>query len=121
MVVENIRRVQAMRDRITVIPGDAFDVMPWFAGGRDVGCFVDPPYSADSASKGRTLYLYHKLNHQKLFSVLANWRGSWVLTEDNTRTIRRLALCYRFASERVPMNASDNTRKHELVIWRFRG
>lgn len=120
MVVENIRRVQALRDRITVIEGDGFDVMRRHLDDPNVGCFADPPYSADSASKGRTVYLHHKLNHQKLFSILAGWRGSWILTEDNTRMIRRLALCYRFASERVPMNTSDNKKKHELVIWRKR-
>lgn len=120
MVVENIRRVQAIRQRITVIQGDAFDVMPWYAGNRDTGCYSDPPFSADPRSKGRTVYLHHKLNHQKLFSLLADWRGSWLLTEDNTRTVRRLALCYRFATKRFPMNTSDNKRKHELVIWRKR-
>ena len=120
MVVENIRRVQAMRDRITVIYGDAFEVMPWYANDPDTGCWADPPYGADTNSKGHTLYLLHKLKHQKLFSLLSQWRGSWLLTEDNTRMVRRLALCYRFAKKRVPMNTSDNKRKHELVIWRKR-
>ena len=109
-----------MRDRITVIEGDAFEVMPQYANNRDAGCFADPVYSADPRSKGHTVYLHHKLNHQKLFSLLANWRGSWVLTEDNTRMVRRLALCYRLATKRVPMNTSDNKRKHELMIWRKR-
>jgi hypothetical protein len=120
MVVENIRRVQVMRDRITVIYGDAFEVMPWYANNRDAGCFAAAPYGAGPSSKGHTLYLQHKLNHKKLFSRLANWRGPWVLTEDDTRMIRRLALCYRFVSKRAVMNTSDNKKKHELVIWRKR-
>ncbi len=120
MVVRNIRLVQAIRERITVIEGDGFEVMPLYAGNQDAGCFADPPYSADPSSKGHTVFLHHKLNHRKLFSLMASWQGSWLLTEDNSRKTRRLALCYRFTSKRFLMNTSDNKKKHELVIWRKR-
>ena len=120
MVVANIRRSQAMCGRIDVVEGDGLEVMRQYAGGQNVGCFADPPYSADSKSKGHTVYRHHKLNHQKLFSLLASWRGPWLLTEDNSRMVRRLALCHRFLFKRIPMNTSDNVRKHELMIWRKR-
>ena len=90
--------------------------MPWYANNRDAGCFAVAPYGAGPSSKGHTLYLQHKLNHKKLFSLLASWRGPWVLTEDNTRMIRRLALCYRVVSKRAVMNTSDNKKKHEPLF-----
>src|SRR5208283_3497095 len=95
-IVANIRRVYAMRDRIKVVCGDALKEMRKYAADRTVGCFADPPYTADTRSKGYSLYLHHKLDHKNLFALLAQWRGSWLLTEDNSRMVRRLAACYRF-------------------------
>jgi site-specific DNA-adenine methylase len=119
-VVANIRRVREMRDAIVVINGDAFAEIPKYAADRSVGCFADPPYSADPRSKGHMLYRDHKLSHQKLFSLLARWHGPWLLTEDNSRMVRRLALCYRFHCKRVPMRTAINEKKKELMIWRKR-
>jgi hypothetical protein len=34
--------------------------------------------------------------------------------------VRRLALCYRLASEQILMTTADNTKKKELVLWRER-
>jgi DNA adenine methylase len=119
-VVANTRRVYAMRDRIKVIHGDALEEMRKYAADRTVGCFADPPYTADISSKGYLLYLHHKLDHKKLFALLAQWRGSWLLTEDNSRMVRRLAACYRFNIRRVRMKTADSRRKTELVMWRKR-
>ncbi len=120
MVVTNLRRVYEMRDRITVVHGDAFEVMGGYAEDRSVGCFADPPYSADTSSKGHLIYRHHELSHPKLFSILAAWRGPWTLTEDNSCVVRRLALCHRFRCRRIVMNTSDSVIKHELMIWRKR-
>jgi DNA adenine methylase len=119
-VVASIRRVHAMRDAIVVINGDAFAEMPKYAADRTVGCFADPPYSADPRSKGHMLYRDHRLNHQKLFSLLSGWHGPWLLTEDNSRMVRRLAACYRFHYKRVPMRTALCEKKKELMIWRKR-
>jgi len=120
VVVPNLRRVYEMRDRITVIHGDGLEVMRAHATDESVGCFADPPYTADSTSKGHTIYRHHKLDHKRLFSILANWRGPWLMTQDNCRLVRQLALCHRLPTKRVRMNNSDNIIKHELAIWRRR-
>jgi DNA adenine methylase len=120
MVVRNIRRVYALRDRITVVEGDGLEVMRQYSDDPNVGCFADPAYTADVKSKGHTVYRHHKLNHQKLFSILAGWHGPWLLTEDNSPMVRSLALCYRFSSKQVEMNTSDNRKLTELILWRRR-
>ena len=119
-VVANIRRVYAMRDRISVVYGDALEEMRKHAADRTVGCFADPPYTADVSSKGHLVYLHHKLEHRTLFKLLASWHGPWLLTEDNSRMVRRLAAVYRFNVRRAGMKTADNKRKSELVIWRER-
>jgi site-specific DNA-adenine methylase len=118
-VVQNIRRVYAMRDRIEVIEGDGLTAMRSYADDPSVGCFADPPYVADATGKGHYFYRHHKLNHQKLFSSLAGWRGPWVLTEDDSQIVRRLALCYRFSS-RQALTGAENKKANELVLWRER-
>jgi len=119
-VVSNIRHVYAMRDRISVICGDALEEMRKYAADQTVGCFADPPYTADINSRGHLMYREHILEHKKLFALLAHWRGPWLLTEDNSRMVRHLAACYRFNIRRVRMMTSDNHRKTELVMWRKR-
>jgi site-specific DNA-adenine methylase len=120
VVVPNLRRVYEMRDRITLINGDGLEVMRAHAADQSVGCFADPPYTADATSKGHTVYRHHTLDHKKLFSLLASWRGPWLMTQDNNTLVRRLTTCHRFQTRRIRMNTSDNIIKHELSIWRKR-
>jgi DNA adenine methylase len=120
VVIPNLRRVYAFRNRITVICGDAFNVMPTYHGDSGVGCFCDPPYTAGSGSKGKTIYRHHEVNHPKLFSLLGGWRGPWILTEDNSITVRRLALCNRLNMKAICMNTSENIIKRELMMTRRR-
>jgi hypothetical protein len=100
-VVENIRRVQAMRGRIEIIEGDGLEAMRQHAGDGNVGCFADPP---------------HSTNPRKLFSVLAGWQGPCLLTSDDSLMVRRLALCYRFSSQQALTAATADRKKNELVL-----
>jgi site-specific DNA-adenine methylase len=111
-----------MRDRIEVVNGDALEEMRKYAADRTVGCFADPPYTADKSSRGHLMYRhpFSFLEHKKLFNLLAQWRGPWLLTEDNSRMVRHLAACSRFNIRRVRMMTSDNRWKTELVMWRKR-
>jgi DNA modification methylase/site-specific DNA-adenine methylase len=120
LVIENIRRVHALRDRVTVIKGDGLEVMRQYADDLTVGCFADPAYTADVTSKGHSVYRHHKLNHQTLFSILASWRGPWLMTQDNTPMVRNLAFSHRFAFKRVRMVTGENKKKKELMLWRKR-
>ncbi len=123
MVIKNIRRAQAMRERITIIHGDALEEMRQRMGDPNVGGFVDPPYTSEPNGGGHRLYRHRfagRQKHQRLFSLLSQWRGAWLLTEDNCRTVRRLAHAYRFTFKRVLMNGSENQWKKELMIWRKR-
>jgi DNA adenine methylase len=121
MVIRNILRVQAMRDRITVIYGDGLEVIRQHLGDPSVGCFADPAYTSEQKGGGHRLYRHRfagRQNHHRLFSLLSRWRDAWLLTEDNCRTVRRLARAYRFSFKRVHMNGSENKRRTELMIWR---
>ncbi len=117
-VVESIRRIQRLNDRIEVVHGDGLEVMARYANDPSIGCFADPPFSADPKSRGRLIYKYWRLNHFKLFFLLRRWAGPWLLTEDNTPMVRQLVACHRFKARLIRMNSSDNKTKEELVISR---
>jgi hypothetical protein len=104
-VVANIRRMHGLRDRVTVIEGDGLEAMREYSANPNAGCFADPPRSTNS---------------QKLFSVLAEWQGPWLLTEEDSLMVRRLALCYRFSSQPELMEVGDNKNANKLVLWRER-
>jgi hypothetical protein len=94
--------------------------MTSYAGDPTAGCFADPPHSADASSKGRSVSRRQTVNRPKLFSILASWRGPWLLAEDDSRMVRFLALCYRLASQPARMAAATNRTDKELVLWRER-
>jgi site-specific DNA-adenine methylase len=122
-VLRNLRLIYEMRDRIEVIHGDALEVMRQYVNDSSTGAFADPPYSSESQGAGHQHYR-HKFagrhNHKELFRLLSHWRGAWLLTEDNCRTVRHLALAYRFSFRRVRMNSAENRWKKELMVWRKR-
>jgi hypothetical protein len=105
-VLKRLATDPALAGRVTVVKGNALEVMGNYAGDRNVGCFADPPRR-------------HEPNHRKLFSVLAGWRGPWLLTQDDSPLARRLALCYRFASREVLVTMAGK-KKNELLLWRER-
>jgi site-specific DNA-adenine methylase len=120
LVVANLRRVYELRDRVEVVHGDGLEVLRSHVNEPVTGCFADPPYSADPTSKGHTIYRHHELNHKALFSILADWSGPWLLSQDNSPTVRRLSMCHGFVSRRIRMNNSSNIIMHELQISRRR-
>jgi DNA adenine methylase len=122
-ILRNMRLIYAMRDRITVVHGDALEVMRQHINDPCAGCFGDPPYSSEPNGAGRRGYRHPfagRHSHKELFRFLSHWRGPWLLTEDNCRTVRRLALAYRFNFKRVRMSSAENRLKKELMIWQKR-
>jgi len=118
-VTSNIRRVYALRDRITVVHGDGVQTLYQYRNERAVFAFVDPPYSTTHHCPGRKLYQHFQLNHRFLFQVLRAWRpASFLLTYNNARLIRRLARQHCFQFKRVAMRTGANLRKKELLIWK---
>jgi len=80
-MVQILRRIYELRDRIEVRHQDAFEVLREF-DSPDNYAFVDPPYSAGKSSKGKTLYRNHALNHTALFWRMSQWQGRWQMTYD---------------------------------------
>lgn len=68
----------SLRNRITVME-DGFDALAAF---DDDNCyaFVDPPYTLTEKCPGHVIYDETVVDHDKLHSMLATWKGGWQLT-----------------------------------------
>ena len=73
--------------------------------------FVDPPYTAGGKRAGQRLYAHAKLDHARLFEMLAESRINFLMTYDCSDEILSLIRKHGFHVVQVTMK---NTR-HELI------
>jgi len=68
----------SLRNRITVMD-DGFEALAAF---DDENCyaFVDPPYTLTEKCPGHVMYDKAVVDHDRLHSILATWKGAWQLT-----------------------------------------
>lgn len=103
-----------IRERFTFVEGDGFEVIRRYADVDDAVFFVDPPYTAAA----RRLYTRWEIDHAALFKLLADVRGDFLLTYDNTREIADLATRFGFQTETVSMKNTHHAKMNELIIGR---
>ena len=68
----------SLRNRITIVE-NAFEALAAF-DREDFYAFVDPPYTLTEKCPGHVMYDKAVVDHDKLHSVLAGWKGAWQLT-----------------------------------------
>ena len=88
--------------------------------GADAAVFVDPPYTAGGRYAGRRLYTYNELDHESLFSMLADRRANVLMTYDASPEITKLIQRFSFHAVRVSMRTAHHYERTELVITRDR-
>jgi DNA adenine methylase len=116
-----IRAICEIRDRLTFICGDGIEVMREHARKKRAVFFIDPPYTAGSASgkrAGTRLYVHHELDHDRLFETSARLAGDVLLTYDDAVDVRELAVRYAFECECVAMKNTHHAKMTELLIGR---
>jgi DNA adenine methylase len=80
--------------------------------------FIDPPYTAAGKKAGSRLYTHADINHDALFSVVVGLTGDFLMTYDDTETIREKARQYQFELQAVAMKNTHHARQTELLIGR---
>ena len=109
-------------DRIKLLERDSTEMMQDLlrCGVEDKAVFVDPPYTAGGRCAGRRLYRYNKLDHERLFRVLADCRANVLMTYDASPEIAKLVQRFGFHAVRVSMRTAHYRDRTELVITRDR-
>jgi DNA adenine methylase len=115
-LAKRIKYLNELKDRITFIHGDAFDVIRQFGRRKSVCWFIDPPYTATAKSAGKRLYVHHELDHTQLFKSMSKVQGEVLMTYDDTPVVREMADVHGFSLETVSMKNTHHNQKMELVI-----
>ena len=111
-LVKRIVDIHRMRDRITFIHGDAFEVMEQHINDENCFFFIDPPYTI----AGRRLYSHFEVDHRKIFELASQMRGHFLLTYDDTIEVREWAKEFGLSCMTIPMQTTHLVTKNELLI-----
>lgn len=107
-----IRAVTEIRDKISFIEGDAFNVLEKYKKAPDFCFFIDPPYY----NAAKRLYTHFDIDHERLFQLASEIKGHFLMTYDDTDEIRELAKKYNLGFKKVPMKTTHHKKKYELLI-----
>lgn len=117
-LVKRIRIISSCRDKIEFVEKDAFDIIKEYKEQSTVVFFIDPPYTAGGKKAGRRLYRFSEVDHPALFKKMAEVRGKFLMTYDDTNEVKYLTSTHGFAIEKVPMKNTHHAVVYELLITR---
>ena len=115
---KRIRDIGRIKDRIEFVQGNGLSIMRQYAERDDAIFFIDPPYTAGGKRAGRRLYTHNEVDHEDLFRLAHTLRGDFLMTYDNTESIRDMAKRYGFSFEPIPMKNTHHAEMIELLIGR---
>jgi DNA adenine methylase len=109
---DRIVAIGYVKDRISFVTGDAFEVLEQNLDNKRAYFFIDPPYTV----AGKRLYTYFDIDHESLFALTAQLKGKFMLTYDDTTEIRQLADKYGLDYRTIPMKTTHHLQKNEIII-----
>jgi len=110
-------RIEAIlknRQKIAFIPGDGIEFIRYNGHRLDTAFFIDPPYTV----AGRRLYTHSEIDHEALFEAVSHIRGDFLMTYDNAKEIKHLAVKFGFQTELIPMKNTHHEIMNELLVGR---
>ena len=115
-LMSRLHRIGAYADRIDFRETDGMRLLEKHAGTPDSVVFADPPYTAGGKRAGRRLYTHHRIDHPRLFQLLADTRADFMLTYDYAPEIADLIHQHGFHAVQVTMKNTHHARLPELVV-----
>ena len=115
-LAKRIEYIYAHRRRITFLHGDGFNLIAQYKSHSTAAFFVDPPYTASAKRAGLRLYNHNAIDHDRLFDLMANVRGPFMMTYDQDSRVEAMARETGFAITRVAMKNTHHRQMVELLI-----
>lgn len=109
---KRIRDIDSIRDTVSFIEGDAFEVLKKEASNKHSYVFIDPPY----LKAGKRLYTHFKINHEELFRLASIQRGNVLMTYDNNPILIDFAEKFGLEWRLIPMKTTHHVKKYELIV-----
>ena len=107
-----INAIYSFRNRFEFHETDAFGIIEQYRLNPGVCFFIDPPYT----SAGRRLYNLGCVDNERLFHLVSEIKGHYLMTYDDCDYVRGLADKYGLAVTEVPMRTNHMVQKCEIVI-----
>lgn len=115
-LAKRIMNIGKLRERISFIEGDGLEVLQENADRADTVFFIDPPYTAAGKKAGSRLYTYSELDHERLFLIVDELEGDFLMTYDNAPEIQEMAERYGFSTRPVAMKNTHHAEMTELLV-----
>ncbi|MCH5600053.1 DNA adenine methylase [Niabella ginsengisoli] len=109
---DRILAINYVKDKISFISGDAFQVLEENLDNKNAYFFIDPPYTI----AGKRLYTHFDIDHENLFQLTAQLKGKFMLTYDDTPEIRQLTEKHNLQYRTIPMKTTLHFEKNEIII-----
>ena len=115
-----IIEVGRIASQLSFHKGDCLQLLPnLLQKHKDAAVFVDPPYSASGGEQaGKRLYRHFRVDHAKVFQMLADFNVNFLMTYDMADEIIDLVQQHGFNAVRVSTRSNRNNWRRELIITR---
>lgn len=117
-LAKRIRKIYEYQDKIQFIHGDGFNVIEEYLEDETAVFFIDPPYTAGGKKAGQRLYVNNEIDHERLFGLMAEAQGRFLMTYDDAQEVLELANSHNFNVDRVLMKSTHHAVVYELLITR---
>ena len=115
-LVKRINFLRQLVGKLTFFQEDALVAIARHQHDEQALFFVDPPYTAGGKRAGSRLYTHNQVDHDRLFTVMAEVRGAVMMTYDDSPEVRALAARHGFRVDEVPMKNTHHAIIRELLI-----
>lgn len=116
-LARRIREINQLKDRLTFVHQDAFELIEEHREEADAAFYIDPPYTLAA----KRLYTKWQIDHSKLFGAMNRCRGDFLMSYDNTEEVVALAKQFGFESRAIAMKNTHHAKMTELLIGRDLG
>ncbi|MGZ3747747.1 MAG: DNA adenine methylase, partial [Pseudobdellovibrionaceae bacterium] len=117
-LAKRISEIENVKDRLTIIHGSAFDVIPDYSGSPKNAIFIDPPYTAGGKKAGQRLYRHHEMDHAGLFDLMDQSKADFLFTYDESDELKSLAQRHGFDTALIAMKNTHHAKMDELIVGR---
>ncbi|MFA7171848.1 MAG: DNA adenine methylase [Kiritimatiellia bacterium] len=115
-LAKRLRQINYVKDKLSFVHGDAFEVIAQHQDNPRAVFFIDPPYTAGGKKAGSRLYKHFELDHDALFKKCAALKGDVIMTYDNAKEVMELVARYGFQAKPIAMKSTHHAAMTELVI-----
>jgi len=113
-LARRIREIHALKDRLSFVEGDGFDLISEHGADAGTVFYIDPPYTL----AGKRLYSEWQIDHERLFREMEKCEGDFLMSYDNTIEVVALARKFGFETRPIAMKNTHHAKMTELLIGR---